>query len=133
MINNENNWKLFGFDYCSLLTVDQETGKIGGTEQTAYIQVNRVSLLQPILDYAAPEWIIDSQQFCPSDVYSLGGYFSSRKFPKRLHFKHFYSNQFHNSNRFSQVFWSTVSIQLTKNLLNCSEPVWKRTKHLQWI
>ena len=85
VINNENNWKLFGFDYCSLLTVDQETGKIGGTEQTAYIQVNRVSLLQPILDYAAPEWIIDSQQFCPSDVYSLGGYFCLRKFPKRLH------------------------------------------------
>ncbi|XP_055296936.1 SCY1-like protein 2 [Sitodiplosis mosellana] len=72
VINNENCWKIFGFDYCCLLTVDQDTGKVGGTEQSAYIQVNRVSLLQPILDYSAPEWIIDSQQFCSSDVYSLG-------------------------------------------------------------
>lgn len=72
IINSENCWKLFGFDYCCVLTVDPDTGKIGGTNQVPYIQSNRNSLLQPLLDYAAPEWIIDSQQFCSSDIYSLG-------------------------------------------------------------
>lgn len=72
IINSENCWKLFGFDYCCVLTVDPDTGKIGGTDQPPYIPSNRNSLLQPLLDYAAPEWIIDSQQFCSSDVYSLG-------------------------------------------------------------
>lgn len=52
--------------------MDSDTGKISGTEQPAYIQSNRLSLLQPLLDYSAPEWIIDTQQFCSSDVYSLG-------------------------------------------------------------
>lgn len=72
IINNENCWKIFGFDYCCLLTADPETGKISGNQQAAYVQGNRVSLLQPLLEYAAPEWIIDTQQFCSSDVYSLG-------------------------------------------------------------
>lgn len=72
VINNENCWKIFGFDYCCVLTVDTDTGKISGTEQPAYIQSNRLSLLQPLLDFSAPEWIIDMQQFCASDVYSLG-------------------------------------------------------------
>lgn len=72
VINTENCWKLFGFDYCCVLTVDADTGKISGTEQTSYIPSHRNSLLQPTLDYAAPEWIMDSQQFCSSDVYSLG-------------------------------------------------------------
>lgn len=72
IINNENCWKIFGFDYCSLLISDPDTGKISGTEQAPYVPGNRVSLLQPLLDYAAPEWIIDAQQFCSSDVYSLG-------------------------------------------------------------
>lgn len=72
VINNENCWKILGFDYCCVLTVDPETGKIGGNEQSPYIPGSRVSLLQPLLDYASPEWIIDTKQFCPSDVYSLG-------------------------------------------------------------
>lgn len=72
VINNENCWKIFGFDYCSVLSVDQETGKISGNEQPPYIPGNRISLLQPLLDYSSPEWIIDTKQFCSSDVYSLG-------------------------------------------------------------
>lgn len=72
VINNENSWKILGFDYCSVLSVDPETGKIGGNEQPPFIPGNRVSLLQPLLDYASPEWIIDIKQFCSSDVYSLG-------------------------------------------------------------
>lgn len=72
VINNENCWKIFGFDYCCVLIADPDTGKISGTQQPAYISGNRVSLVQPLLDYASPEWIIDTQQFCPSDVYSLG-------------------------------------------------------------
>lgn len=72
VINNENCWKIFGFDYCCVLNVDPESGKIGGNEQPPYIPGNRISLLQPILDYASPEWIIDIKQFCSSDVYSLG-------------------------------------------------------------
>lgn len=72
VINNENCWKIFGFDYCCVLTTDPDTGKISGTQQPAYIPGNRLSLQQPLLDYAAPEWIIDMQQFCSSDVYSLG-------------------------------------------------------------
>lgn len=72
VINNENCWKIFGFDYCCVLTTDPESGKISGTQQTAYIPGNKLSLLQPLLDYSAPEWIIDTQAFCSSDVYSLG-------------------------------------------------------------
>lgn len=71
MVNNENCWKLLGFDYCSVLKVD-ENGKICGYEQSPYIPSNRISLLQPLLDYAAPEWIMDTKQYCSSDVYSLG-------------------------------------------------------------
>lgn len=72
VINNENCWKIFGFEYCCVLLVDQETGKISGNEQSPYIPGSRISLLQPLLDYASPEWIIDTKQFCASDVYSLG-------------------------------------------------------------
>lgn len=72
IINSENCWKIFGFDYCSVLKIDAENGKISGNEQPPYIPGNRISLLQPLLDYASPEWIIDTKQFCSSDVYSLG-------------------------------------------------------------
>lgn len=72
IVNIEGGWKLFGFDYCSVLNVDGETGQVTGTQQTPYIPQNRNSLLQPLLDYAAPEWIIDSKQFCSSDIWSLG-------------------------------------------------------------
>lgn len=72
VINNENCWKIFGFDYCCVLSVDPDTGKITGNEQPPFHPGNRISLLQPLLDYSAPEWIIDIKQFCPSDVYSLG-------------------------------------------------------------
>lgn len=72
IVNAEGSWKLFGFDYCCMLTVDNETGKITGNQQPPYVPGQRISLLQPLLDYAAPEWIMDSQQFCSSDVFSLG-------------------------------------------------------------
>lgn len=72
VINNENCWKIFGFDYCSVLSVDQETGKTSGNEQPPYIPGNRISLLQPLLDYSSPEWIIDERCVFSSDVYSLG-------------------------------------------------------------
>lgn len=72
IVNIEGGWKLFGFDYCCVLNVDSETGQVSGTDQAPYIPQNRNTLLQPLLDYAAPEWIIDSKQFCSSDIWSLG-------------------------------------------------------------
>lgn len=72
VVNVEGSWKLFGFEYCCMLNVDAETGKITGTQQPPYMPGSRISLLQPQLDYSAPEWIMDSQQFCTSDVFSLG-------------------------------------------------------------
>lgn len=72
IVNIEGGWKLFGFDYCCVLNVDSETGQISGTQQQTYIPNVRNNLLQPSLDYAAPEWIIDTQQFCASDIWSFG-------------------------------------------------------------
>lgn len=72
IINVENNWKLFGFEYCCVEAIDSDTGKSSGTLQPSYIPNTRNSILQPILDYSAPEWILDSKQFCSSDIFSLG-------------------------------------------------------------
>lgn len=85
VINAENNWKITGFEFCSVLTMD-ETGLVSGNQQAAYIPNTRNGMLQPTLDYAAPEWILDMKQFYSSDIYSLG---------MMLHdeFCHFFENQ----------------------------------------
>lgn len=67
VLNVEGGWKLFGFDYCFLMN-----GEANGTAVQPYISKQRISLTQPLLDYAAPEWIFDSQPVCASDIYSLG-------------------------------------------------------------
>lgn len=73
IVNVEGGWKLFGFDYCCMLNVGEgESSQANGVQQTPYNPQHRNSLLQPLLDYAAPEWIVDMKQFCSSDIWSLG-------------------------------------------------------------
>lgn len=67
VLNVEGGWKLFGFDYCAILS-----GEGGQTTVQPYVPKQRNILLQPSLDYAAPEWIIDGNPVCASDIYSLG-------------------------------------------------------------
>lgn len=71
VINAENNWKIAGFEYCCVLTMD-ETGQISGNQQPSFIPNSKHGMLQPSLDWAAPEWILDMQQFYASDIYSFG-------------------------------------------------------------
>lgn len=67
VLNVEGGWKLFGFDYCSLLNSEN-----GAATTQPYVPKQRNILLQPLLDYAAPEWIIEANCVCASDIYSLG-------------------------------------------------------------
>lgn len=76
VINAENNWKIAGFEYCCVLSMD-ETGKISGNQQAPYMPNSRNGMLQPSLDYAAPEWILEQQQFFSSDIYSFGEWFGA--------------------------------------------------------
>lgn len=72
VINVEGGWKIFGFDYCYALNVDTNTGQVSDVYQQPYVPSYRNNLLQPILDYAAPEWIVETKQVCASDIFSLG-------------------------------------------------------------
>lgn len=72
IINIEGGWKIFGFDYCFALNVDVNTGQVNEACQQPYVPSYRNNLLQPILDYAAPEWIVETKQVCASDIFSLG-------------------------------------------------------------
>lgn len=67
VLNVDGSWKLFGFDYCLLLNADSVPPVI-----PPYVSKQRNILVQPMLDYAAPEWIIESNLVCSSDIYSLG-------------------------------------------------------------
>lgn len=88
IVNAEGSWKLFGFDFACVLNIDSETGKMSGNEQMPYNSKLRTLMLQPQLDYAAPEWIIDSKQYCNSDIWSLAiviySIHSSNKKPIKL-------------------------------------------------
>lgn len=72
VVNAEGGWKLFGFDYCFVLNTDVNTGQVAEFCQLPYIPSYRNNLLQPVLDYAAPEWIVETRQVCASDIFSLG-------------------------------------------------------------
>lgn len=88
IVNAEGCWKLFGFDFACVLNVDNETGKITGNDQMPYNCHLKTLMLQPQLDYAAPEWILDSKQYCNSDIWSFGiliyTIFSQNKKPIKL-------------------------------------------------
>lgn len=71
LVNKEGSWKLFGFDYCVL---NQYTG--GANEPNPnwpHIPYNATyhMLTQPLLDYMAPETVLQSKHSAASDIYSL--------------------------------------------------------------
>lgn len=82
IVNAEGSWKLFGFEYCCVLNADTDSGPMRGIQQTAFNANTRNNLLQPPLDYAAPEWIVELQQFCASDIYSFGKHAFDGTIPK---------------------------------------------------
>ncbi|XP_076234556.1 SCY1-like protein 2 [Calliopsis andreniformis] len=69
VVNSHGAWKIFGFDFCALnQTVEGKQPLWSYTEYDMSVS----SVIQPNLDYQAPECILASSISTASDIFSLG-------------------------------------------------------------
>lgn len=69
VVNSHGAWKIFGFDFCAL-----NQGAEGKQPRWSYTEydVSAPFMVQPNLDYQAPECILASSVSTASDIFSLG-------------------------------------------------------------